>query len=70
MSDFLRKLIPDSNRLDVAFARSLRASNVLEAVYAPTSGFIGAFQDNDEHPEWSRRAARYLKDEFHRDFLG
>ena len=66
MSDFLRSLIPDSNRLEVAFARSNGVAHdkagLLEAAYA--SGFVGAFVDKEGQPNWARRAARYLKDEF------
>ena len=70
MNPFLANLIPDSNRLEVAFARAGTKTNLLEAAYAPDSGFIGAFIDADGQPSWARRAARYMADEFLYDTPG
>jgi hypothetical protein len=61
---YLDKLIPKSNVLSQPFARGIVASNLLEASYAAASGFVGVFIDRDDQPEWARRAARYLRDEF------
>jgi hypothetical protein len=71
MSDLLRSLIPDSNRLEAAFARSSNGShkgNLLAAAY--DAGFLGAFVDDENQPDWARRAARYLDDEFMHDSPG
>lgn len=66
MSDFLRDLIPESNRLNIAFARSGSLGSkarMLEDQYG--AGFVGAFVDKDDHgPTWARRAARFMKDDF------
>lgn len=59
---YLASLIPESNTLSLAFAR--RASALREMVYAPDSGFVGAFRDADGEAEWARRAARYMRDDF------
>lgn len=72
MSDYLRRLVPDSNRLEVAFAshNHNHAGKLLEAMYAEVSGFVGAFLDRDDQPTWARRAAEYLKHEFFDDTPG
>lgn len=62
---FLSKLIPEGNRLEAAYASGRNHGSkalLLEAQYV--AGFVGAFVDGEDHPEWSRRAARYLKDDF------
>lgn len=67
---FLASLIPESNRLDLPFARGLFATQSLESLYSVESGFVGAFIDNDDQPTWARRACRYLDDEFLHDTPG
>lgn len=68
MNPFLANLIPESNRLEASFARA--GTTLLESAYAADSGFVGAFIDADEEPDWARRAARYLADEFVYDTPG
>jgi len=67
---FLANLIPDSNRIEVAFANRAAATSLLEGLYAESSGFVGVFIDEDGQPSWARRAARYLADEFMHDTPG
>lgn len=65
MSDFLRELIPDSNRIEAAFASGGNPGHkagLLEANYG--AGFVGSFKDIDDCPNWARRAARYMRDDF------
>ena len=65
MSALLRELIPESNRVEVAFANGHNGGTkaaLLEGLYA--AGFVGAFVDHEDQPTWARRAARYLKDDF------
>lgn len=63
---FLQRLIPADNVIEVALTRATReaASNVIQAAYAEGSGFIGCFIDQDGQPDWARRAARYLDDQW------
>jgi hypothetical protein len=69
VSNFLADIIPESNRFDIAFANGNGDSaELLESCYK--SNFIGAFQDTEEHPEWSRRAAKFTADEFLHDTPG
>lgn len=76
---FLSSLIPESNRLDAAFASGPQTSRIMEVAYsfAPEGqsqngggGFIGAFMDDDNSPSWARRASRYMDDEFMYDTPG
>lgn len=67
---FLANLIPESNRLEVAFAARNVATALLQDLYAPSSGFVGVFLDEEGQPDWARRAARYLADEFLHDTPG
>lgn len=63
--------IPTSNTLSVPFARFAATGQkaaILESSYS--SGFIGAFQDTEEHPEWSRRVARYDRDQWRAETSG
>lgn len=69
MSQYLQKLIPASNTLDASFASNrLLGGRLVESSY--DAGFIGAFNDTDEMPQWARNAARYIDDEFLRDTPG
>jgi hypothetical protein len=65
---FLANLIPESNRLDVAFSRAAgnaSKTHLLEACYSPGAGFVGAFsEEDDDSPEWARRAAAYMNADF------
>ncbi len=62
-------LIPESNRLEASYAaRGPQRLGLLESSYG--SGFVGAFGDSDDHPEWARRANRWLRAEFHHDTDG
>lgn len=67
---FLRDLIPESNRIEVAFASRPAATELLQSLYDAGSGFVGVFIDADDQPTWARRAARYLRDEFRHDTPG
>lgn len=67
---FLTSLIPESNRIEVAFADRQHATSLLEAIYDPASRFVGVFIDHEDQPSWARRAARYLADEFMHDTPG
>jgi len=65
MSDpFLSNLIPDSNRLDISFARHSSNNGVNLLAEAYSKGFVGACKDDPDWPEWARRAARYGLDDF------
>lgn len=67
----LATIIPDSNRLDVAFARSFvggMPGNLLHQAYQ--SGFIGAFTDHTDQPQWARRIARWDRDDFRKNTPG
>lgn len=71
MSTFLQEIIPSNNRIEVAFARTHNGAakgNLLEGAY--NAGFIGAFKDQTDQPTWARRAARYLRDDFHHNTPG
>ena len=68
MSAFLQNLIPSSNRLEAAFSSGMSRQSLLEDSY--DAGFVGAFGDSDDHPEWSKRARAYLRDEFLHDTDG
>jgi hypothetical protein len=63
---FLATLIPETNRIEAALqnASNATATTIMEAIYSPGSGFIGVFIDEEGQPDWARRAARYLDDEF------
>lgn len=70
INPYLASIIPESNVLSAAFAQGTAATSLLEAAYAPDSGFVGAFFDGPDEADWSRRAARYLEDDFLHDTPG
>jgi hypothetical protein len=68
-SEFLSRVVPDSNRVELSFSGGNGVhSELMESVYS--NGFVGAFIDDDDEPEWARRAAQYLDDEFLHDTPG
>jgi hypothetical protein len=75
IDQFLSRLIPEDNLADLRFAHAAWSKpDVMAALYdyAPAadrdvlrqSRFIGVFIDADTEPQWARRAARYLHDQF------
>jgi len=65
-TNFLAGLIPETNRIEAALqnASAATATSIIEAIYSPGSGFVGVFIDEEDQPEWARRAAKWLDDEF------
>lgn len=51
-------MVPETNRIDISgMMKSFTAGSALETIYR-SGQFIGAFQDNPDHPTWSRQEAR------------
>ena len=73
MSAFLQDLIPADNRLELPRLRNspgpISPADLMEAAYS-AGRFVGCFKDDEDQPNWARRAARYTEDEFFADTPG
>ena len=61
---YLVALIPTENRLDLPMFSDRLATDVLQAAYSPGESFQGTFLDDDYAPDWARKAARYMWEDF------
>ena len=63
---FLQKTIPEDNVVDLMFAKGTPAQMTsLEALYDPATKLILCFSaDDEESPDWARKAGKYLDDQF------